>query len=162
MLFLHVFLCTMCIQCPRRPEDSRNQKIPGTGLTYDCELSRRCWELSSSPLEKVVSTLNFWDISPTPLEQVLTSRITTPPTVFFCRIGLSTPDFFHFYRDYQISLSTSEKKWDLGSLIEIGVSEGCTAILTMLSLLNGHECLPFFFFLVSNASSSFHYIGFAP
>lgn len=44
---------------PKKARREQDQKIPGTGLMYDCELPRGWWELSSGPLEKVVSALNL-------------------------------------------------------------------------------------------------------
>ena len=43
-------MCTVCIQCGRRPEE--DVKFPATGVTDDSELSCGYWELNPGPLEE--------------------------------------------------------------------------------------------------------------
>lgn len=40
---LHIYVCTTCIQCPRRQEDIRS---PSVGATNACEPPCRCWKLN--------------------------------------------------------------------------------------------------------------------
>ena len=48
--YLHIHLCTMCVQCPQRPEEDIG--FPGTGITDVCELLCRWWELNLGPGQK--------------------------------------------------------------------------------------------------------------
>lgn len=40
--------CTMCVQCPQRPEDGF--RAPGTGVTEGC--TEGCWGLNPGPLKE--------------------------------------------------------------------------------------------------------------
>lgn len=49
-VWLHVYLCTMCMQCPRRPEESTGS--PGAGVTGGCQMLCGCWESNWGSLKK--------------------------------------------------------------------------------------------------------------
>lgn len=50
MIYLHVYLCTKCMQVPPRiEEDIRPSRI---GAVNGCEVLSGCWELNQGPLEK--------------------------------------------------------------------------------------------------------------
>ena len=50
-IYLHVYMCTMCMQCLRRPEESIRTPEPGAGVTDGCELPCRCWGLNPNRLK---------------------------------------------------------------------------------------------------------------
>lgn len=63
ILYVCVRLCTMCVQCPRWPEEGTG--CPLTGVTDDYALLYECWKLKPGPLEEqaVLSHLSSLDCS---------------------------------------------------------------------------------------------------
>lgn len=58
---LHLFLCTTCMLCPRRPEEGVGS--PRAGVTDSCELPCRYWELGSVPQVQVLCSWLWSQIS---------------------------------------------------------------------------------------------------
>jgi hypothetical protein len=50
VLCRHVWLCTSCVQCLKRPEEGALSC--GTGVTGGYECSHRCWDLNPHPLNE--------------------------------------------------------------------------------------------------------------
>lgn len=59
--FAYMYLCTMRIQCPCRPENGVGSS--GTGVPDGCDPPCECWELNQGP-RRTVSPLNCLVIAP--------------------------------------------------------------------------------------------------
>lgn len=45
-------MCTMCMQCPRRPQEGEDIKSPGTEVTVNCRWPCGSRELNLSPIQE--------------------------------------------------------------------------------------------------------------
>lgn len=88
-VFCLLFVCPICSSCPPWKEKSIKYH-PGTEITDGCELSCRCWEQSSHPLEEQLGLIllsNFSNSRQTLKTSYITSQVktlnTTPNTCVY-------------------------------------------------------------------------------